>query len=301
MKRNREKKNWQWVTGMLLAGCLIFAAAEYEPSSIRTLVITGAAPYGYHPWEKNIELIEPRLKALGLDSIEYHIARGLEDWRKWDGDYSNYDAVVIIYYWSQAPEAELEKLDRYVRDGGALAVVHSSLAGFWNQDTFDRWTGIAYREHDPYYGHNLAFDESGKRIVRSPGEGDGSAHAPIETFRIQTHNPDHPIMKGLPETWMQSEDELYYNLRGPNTNLNVLAVAEAPDGTYAPQAWVRDYDRGRIFCLTPGHHEPGASSVGFNTLLARGIEWAATGKVSIRVPANFPGEDVPSTNVPVFE
>lgn len=108
-------------------------------------------------------------------------------------------------------------------------------------------------------------------------------------------------MAGLPETWMQSDDELYYNLRGPDTNVDVLAVAEAPDGTYSPQAWVRDHGEGRIFCLTPGHHEPGASFTGFITLLARGIEWAATGGVTLGIPSNFPGENEPVTDLPRFE
>lgn len=295
-----KMKNWQWMILGLVIYLFVAAPVQDDPA-IRTLIITGAAPYGYHPWENNIELIEPRLDTFGLVDPEYHIARGLEDWRKWDGDYRDYDAIVIIYYWSQAPEGELENLDRYVREGGALVVVHSSLAGFWEQDIFDQWTGIAYREHDANYGHSLEFKESGERIIRPPGEGNGSAHAPIGTFKIQTHDPDHPIMNGLPEIWMQSEDELYYDLRGPDTNLQVLAVAEAPNGTYAPQAWVRQHESGRIFCLTPGHHEPGVSSVGFITLLARGIEWAATGNVTLPVPINFPSENEPVTDVPRFE
>ncbi|MCW9712852.1 ThuA domain-containing protein [Aliifodinibius salicampi] len=295
------KNNRKWMITMALLFCITAGVAAQDHSSIRTLVITGAAPYGYHPWKNNIELIEPRLEAFGLDKPKYHIAKGLEDWRKWEGDYHNFDAIVIIYYWSQAPEAELEKLDQYVRDGGALVVVHSALAGFWKQDIFDHWTGIAYRERDSEYGHSLAFDKEGKKMVLPPGKGKGSGHAPIDTFRIHTRDPGHPIMKDLPETWMQSEDELYYNLRGPNPNLQVLAVARAHDGTYAPQAWVRNHGEGRIFSLTPGHHQPGASSVGFITLLARGIEWAATGDVTFEVPSNFPGEHTPSTALPRFE
>jgi type 1 glutamine amidotransferase len=174
------------------------------------------------------------------------------------------------------------------------------LAGFWEQEIFDQWTGIAYREHDADYGHSLAFDEEGERLILPPGEGNGSAHAPIETFQIHTHDPNHPIMKGLPDIWMQSRDELYYNLRGPNTNLHVLATARDPEGSFAPQAWIRHHGDGRIFCLTPGHHEPGASSVGFVTLLARGIEWAATGTVTLKVPSNFPTENEPSTELPQF-
>ncbi len=163
-------RNGRWITGLLLiiAGCLVSTSITQAQSSLRTLVITGAAPYGYHPWERNIELIEPRLEAFEVADVEYHIAHGLEDWRKWDGNYSDYDAIVIIYYWAQAPEAELKKLDQYVRDGGALVIVHSSLAGFWEQEIFDQWTGIAYRERDANYGHNLAFSEEGKRIIRPP-------------------------------------------------------------------------------------------------------------------------------------
>ncbi|MEX2601989.1 MAG: ThuA domain-containing protein [Balneolaceae bacterium] len=300
-KSRMSRTFFLWIVSGILFGMTLTASTPVENPDIRTLVITGAAPYGYHPWERNIELIEERLNAFGLNQIEYHIARGLEDWRKWPGDYRDYDAIVIIYYWSQAPNAELEKLDRYVRDGGALVLVHSALAGFWEQDIFDQWAGIVYRERDAEYGHNLAFDSSGNRIIRPPGEGGGAVHAPIGPFQIETHDPDHPIMKDLPEVWMQSRDELYYNMRGPDTNLHVLAVAEAPDGTFAPQAWVREHGQGRIFVLTPGHHEPGASSVGFNTLLARGIEWAATGEVTLPVPVNFPGVTEPSTELPVFE
>ena len=287
--------------GLLLLLCLTGAPAAnaQAPGQIKTLVITGAAPYGYHPWKSNIELLKPRLRAFGFDNIDYLIAKGLEDWRKWQGDFDDYDAVVIIYYWSQAPERKLESLDRYVRGGGGLVVAHSALAGFWRQDLFDAWTGLAYRERADDYGQSLVFDASGERVVRGPGEGRGSGHRPIAPFQIHTRRPDHPIMQGLPPVWMQASDELYYSLRGPHTNVNVLATARTPDGLHHPQAWTRSHGAGRIFCLTPGHHEPGVSSVGFATLLARGIEWAATGDVTLPVPVNFPTEEEPVTEVPV--
>lgn len=297
MKNSRLLKGIMLITAVWIFKPIVAPAQ----SQLKTLVITGAAPYGYHPWEQNIELIEPRLEAFDVTTVDYHIAHGLEDWRKWDGNYSDYDAILIIYYWAQAPQAELKKLDKYVRNGGALVIAHSALAGFWQQPIFDEWAGMAYRERDAWYGHNLAFNKNGERFIRPPGEGGGSAHAPIDTFKIYTHNPEHPIMQGLPAEWMQADDELYYNLRGPNTNLNVLATALDPEGNFAPQAWTRNHGEGRIFCVTPGHHKPGASSVGFITLLARGIEWTATGKVTTPVPTNFPGEHSPSTALPTFE
>lgn len=298
---------WQWAMSFaLLTGLGAFAGAHAD-ERLNVLVITGGDPYGYHPWEANIERIDERLAVFGFADIDYHTARGLEDWRRpsgprdwrtWEGDFNDYDAVVLIYYWSQAPEASLKELDRYLRNGGALVVAHSALAGFWEQELFDAWTGLAYREGDAGYGYSLTFDSAGEPVIREPGEGDGSGHAPIQPFQIHTRDPDHPVMRDIPATWMQAEDELYYNLRGPEPEIEVLAVAEWPEGVYHPQAWVRRHGRGRVFCLTPGHHQPGASSVGFTTLLARGIEWAATGEVTVDVPENFPGADEPVTDLP---
>lgn len=286
---------------MAVGFCLLLAPQLHGQPPVNTLVITGAAPYGYHPWKRNMERIEPRLDAFNIAQLSYLKARGLDEWREWEGNYSEYDAVMIIYYWAQAPKEELTRLERFVEEGGGLVVAHSALAGFWKQERFDGLTGIAYREHAPEYGHSLAFNNKGERIIRPPGEGDGSAHAPIARFQIQTHDTEHPITDGLPDVWMQSKDELYYNLRGPNTNLRVLAVAEGPNGTHSPQAWIRKHGNGRVFCLTPGHHQPGASSVGFVTMLARGIEWAATGKVTLPVPSNFPKEEQAVTEIPRFE
>lgn len=295
------------VLAVLLA-CAVSLAPSTAPArdggpsaDVEALVITGAAPYGYHPWEASVERLRPRLEAFGFDRIDYYVARGLEDWRKWDGVFEDYDVIVLIYYWSQAPPTDLERLDAHVRDGGGLVVVHSALAGFWRQETFDEWTGIAYRERAEDYGVSLVLDEEGERTVRPPGEGPGSGHLPIRPFRIRTRVPDHPITRGLPPVWMQSEDELYHDLRGPHAKIEVLADAEARDGEYHPQAWVRRHGEGRIFCLTPGHHPPAASSVGFVTLLARGMEWSGTGSVTLPVPSNFPGPDEPVTEMPRFE
>ena len=48
------------------------------------------------------------------------------------------------------------------------------------------------------------------------------------------------------------------------------------------------YGKGRIFHTTEGHDVIGMSSVDFVTTLLRGTEWAATGKVTQKVPADFP-------------
>jgi type 1 glutamine amidotransferase len=51
------------------------------------------------------------------------------------------------------------------------------------------------------------------------------------------------------------------------------------------------YGKGRVFHTTLGHDLPAMSSVGFVVTLQRGVEWAATGSVSQKVPADFPTQD----------
>src|SRR5207244_769072 len=108
-----------------------------------------------------------------------------------------------------------------------------------------------------------------------------------------TRTPDHPIMKGIPPSWLQVNDEIYSQLRGPARNVTVLATALA-DKTKFPTASGEDepvlmtiaYGKGRIFHSTLGHVSPADTapflalqSVGFIVTLQRGTEWAATGKV----------------------
>jgi len=48
------------------------------------------------------------------------------------------------------------------------------------------------------------------------------------------------------------------------------------------------YGNGRVFHTPMGHSPHAMSCVGFTTTLQRGTEWAATGKVTQKIPADFP-------------
>jgi type 1 glutamine amidotransferase len=57
---------------------------------------------------------------------------------------------------------------------------------------------------------------------------------------------------------------------------------------------VIEYGRGRVFHTALGHSVEAMKCTGFGATLARGAEWAGTGKVTLAVPQDFPTEREPS-------
>ena len=71
-------------------------------------------------------------------------------------------------------------------------------------------------------------------------------------------------------------------------------------GEHEPMAFTVRYGKGRVFGTPMGHVNNGASAglgpwpaidcVGFITLIQRGAEWAATGRVTQKASEDFPSE-----------
>jgi type 1 glutamine amidotransferase len=129
-------------------------------------------------------------------------------------------------------------------------------------------------------------------MTPKPAGHHGAQHA----FQVVARQPDHPILKGLPPVWMHAKDEFYDSLRGPAENLDVIATGFSAaetggTGENEPVLMTVRYGKGRTFHTILGHHVDAMRCVGFITTLQRGTEWAATGRVTQKVPPDFPGEN----------
>jgi len=98
---------------------------------------------------------------------------------------------------------------------------------------------------------------------------------------------------------MHAKDELYDRMRGPAMNMTVLATAFSDkstggSGRHEPVLMALYWGKGRIFHTTLGHVWPGDTEypalecIGFKVTFLRGTEWTATGKVTQKIPENFP-------------
>ncbi|MCS6849982.1 MAG: ThuA domain-containing protein [Gemmataceae bacterium] len=207
----------------------------------------------------------------------------------------NYDVVLSNYNGDPWPAEFQTALDDAVKSGRlGLVIVHAANNAFPGWKEYNQMIGMGWRSKD--YGDRLKLDDTGALIRVPKGADEGSGHRYTGEFAVVIRDPQHPITRGMPREWMHARDELYDNMRGPIENVHLLATAYSK-GTKAhePMIWTVAYGKGRVFHTPMGHDVAAMRCVGFAATLQRGTEWAATGEVTIPLPANFPGPEKSST------
>jgi type 1 glutamine amidotransferase len=144
-----------------------------------------------------------------------------------------------------------------------------------------------------YHGASSAFtsgsdlDKEFEKCVAGGWRKQGS-HGKAHQFKL-TVRKEHPITAGLKD-FKHNVDELYQNSLIP-AGSEVLATAYSekaidPKNTGRDEAvvWVNHYGKGRVVENVLGHDVAAMKDPGFQVLLIRGVEWAATGKATHRLP-----------------
>jgi type 1 glutamine amidotransferase len=212
--------------------------------------------------------------------------------------FHKYDVVVSNFGLNTAdwPEKTRETFENYVRDGGGFVSVHAADNSFPHWEEYNKMTGLGgwggrNEESGPY----VYYTNEGE-LVHDNTPGRGGKHGDRHEFPVTVREPDHPITRGMPEVWLSAKDECYALMRGPAENMTVLATGKdlsprAPTDRHEPVLMVINYGKGRVFHTTLGHDDYSQEGVGFIVSFLRGVEWAATGKVSQPIPPDFPSAD----------
>ncbi|HEX4949652.1 MAG TPA: ThuA domain-containing protein [Blastocatellia bacterium] len=279
----------------LLLVLILLALPSFAAPAIRVMLLDGESGGPYHKWQLITPVLKKQLEETGLFQVEVVTAPPANgDYSSFKPEFSKYQVIVMNY---DAPDerwpAELKaSFETYVRNGGGLVIVHAANNAFGKWKEFNEMIGIGgWRGRNEAAGPLWYFKDGKLMSDNSPGN--AGNHGLRQPYQITLRDTTHPITKGLPKVWMHQGDELYTNLRGPGKNMNVLGTAFADPSNRGtnrdePMLMALTYGKGKIFHSALGHDIAALSCVGAITMLQRGTEWAATGKVTQKVPANFP-------------
>jgi uncharacterized protein len=269
---------------------LILAVPAIAAPPYKALIVDGQ---NGHDWKSTTPVLKKILEDTGLFSVD--VATSPSKGQEMSGfkpKFSAYNVVVSNYQGDPWPAETQKALVDYVQGGGGLVIYHFACAAFPQWKEYNEMIGLGgWGGRNETAGPYLRWKDG--KIVRQNLPGKTGSHGPVQPFQIVIRDPNHPITRGLPPAFMHAPDELYGWLRGPGNNLTVLATAFAPKDKggadeHEPILFTVEYGKGRVFQNALGHKPEQLKSVAFIATFQRGAEWAASGKVTQKVPDDFP-------------
>ena len=248
---------------------LVMPAATAGERPLRVLIFSGQ---NNHDWT----VTTPKLQSILSKTGRFHVVVTDHPEECDASTFEGYDA--LLSNWNtfgqggakERPAKMREAFLQFVREGHGLVIVHAGGSSFPDWNEYQELIGGTW--------------------------GPETGHGPLHRFEVRIAAPAHPITRGFPP--FKTTDELWHRIAS-RPGKTVLATAfsaseRGGSGRDEPVAFVTKFGQGRCFNLVLGHDAAAMSSAGFQALLGRGTEWAATGKITLPAPSAETAEDLDS-------
>jgi len=243
---------------------------------IRIVILSGA---NVHDWKATTPFIEKmynesgRFKVVGVvDDVTKVTAATFANC---DVIVSNWTCHNVMTGGPWTPEGKQAFADA-IRSGKGMVSFHAASAACNDWPEFQEISGLTWK-----LGH--------------------TGHTAYHTFKVVIGDTPHPITEGMSDFWIT--DELYQEMvkmSKSDFRLHAKAFAE-PDwggtGQWEPVLITTQLGKGRGVNFLLGHDVATMRNIAWQTIMLRGTEWAATGKVTIPIPKDWPTNAAAATIV----
>ena len=249
--------------GAAAVAALVFvssAAGADRAAKLRVLLLSGK---NNHDWRKTTPALVKILRQSGRFAVTVtNEPEKLKaaDFRACDVIVSNWTPWPNIRKRQWSAETEKDFLD-FIRGGGGLVVFHASSTAFATWPEFQQLVGATW--------------------------GKGTGHGRRHEFEVKIVDRTHPVTAGMKN--FRIFDELWHRmLARPGRKVLCTALSTKKNGgtgAEEPVVICTHFGKGRGFNLVLGHDTRAMSCPGWQALMLRGAQWAATGKVTLGAPA----------------
>jgi len=246
------------------ASCLAAISASAEESKLRVLVLSGA---NNHRWQETTPAIKATLEESGRFSVdvEDHVPNMRPE------SFAPYAVIVSnfnTYGKNSSPtvwdEATKKAFLEHMAKGHGLVVVHAGSSMMYDWPEFQNLACGTWK--------------------------DGTNHGAIHADKVSFTDKTSPITTGLAPFWIR--DEFWQKTCVAPGAKALATVTPAPEfrGSGIPEniLFTTESAGGRGFAIFLGHDAAAMKNTAWRTLLQRGTEWAATGKVTIPAANDWP-------------
>jgi len=213
-----------------------------QPKPINALLLSGG---GYHDYAVQIPLLTSNISH--RVQIKFDVSYNLD--RLTNALFAqDYDVIVYDVCFDDVDQTILDNALRVIREGKPAVMIHCAVHAFRRSAEVREWensVGMRSKVHDPFH-----------------------------SFQTEKVDPQNPILKGFPDHWRTSGDELYQTIEMTENSHPLLKVKSPQDGREHIVCWTHTYGKGRVFATTLGHDLHTSQSPDYVLLLSRGLLWA---------------------------